>query len=47
MRLRVVCGLAVTIDILSPIVALKNVDLPTLGRPMMAMKPDLNTHFLQ
>jgi len=47
MRFRVVCGLSATMEILSPIIALKKVDLPTFGRPSMAMKPDLNTTVLQ
>src|SRR5208283_810081 len=38
----VVFGLSATIEILSPITALKNVDLPTLGRPMIPINPDLN-----
>ena len=46
MRFLVVCGLLATMDILSPIIALKKVDFPTLGRPRMAMKPDLYTNVL-
>ncbi len=38
----VVCGLLVTIEILSPNIVLKKVDLPTLGRPKILMNPDLN-----
>ena len=39
MRLRVVCGLGVTMASFSPTMALSRVDLPTLGRPMMATVP--------
>jgi len=40
MRLRVVCGLAVTMATFSPVRALRSVLLPTLGRPRMATNPD-------
>ena len=40
MRLRVVCGLAVTMATFSPVRALRRVLLPTLGRPRMATNPD-------
>ncbi len=40
MRLRVVCGLAVTMATFSPVSALSSVLLPTLGRPRMATNPD-------
>ena len=40
MRLRVVCGLAVTMATFSPVRALSSVLLPTLGRPRMATNPD-------
>ena len=39
MRLRVVCGLSLTIATLLPQRALTRVDLPTLGRPATAMNP--------
>src|SRR5450631_887741 len=39
MRLRVVCGLGVTIASFSPTIRLSSVDLPTLGRPRMATVP--------
>src|SRR2546428_9105089 len=39
MRLRVVCGLGVTIATLAPTRALSSVDLPTFGRPTMAAYP--------
>jgi hypothetical protein len=39
-RFRVVCGLSEMIDIFSPRRELRSVDLPTFGRPTMAMKPD-------
>ena len=39
MRLRVVCGLGVTMASFSPTMALSSVDLPTLGRPKMATVP--------
>src|SRR5580700_9034791 len=42
MRLRVVCGLGVTIETLRPTSVLTSVDLPALGRPTMATNPDLN-----
>ena len=38
-RLRVVCGLGVTMANFSPTMALSRVDLPTLGRPRMATVP--------
>jgi len=37
---RVVCGLSETIATFWPTIALTSVDLPTLGRPASAMKPD-------
>ena len=37
---RVVCGLSETIATLRPTIALTSVDLPTLGRPASATKPD-------
>ncbi len=37
---RVVCGLSDTIATLWPTIALTSVDLPTLGRPASATKPD-------
>src|SRR5579872_6074628 len=40
MRVRVVCGLAVTIATFSPMRALINVDLPAFGRPMMETNPE-------
>src|SRR5271170_85260 len=43
MRVRVVCGLAVTIATFSPIRALSRVDLPALGRPRMDTNPDFKT----
>src|SRR6516165_1639562 len=42
MRLRVVCGLAVTIATFSPVSAFSSVLLPAFGRPRMATKPDFN-----
>src|SRR5205085_4274102 len=42
MRLRVVCGLCVTMAIFSPTSAFSSVDLPALGRPMMETKPERN-----
>ncbi len=39
MRLRVVCGLGVTMASFSPTIRLSSVDLPTLGRPRMATVP--------
>jgi hypothetical protein len=42
-RFRVVWGLWVVMAILSPTTLLMSVDFPTLGLPMMPMKPDLNT----
>src|SRR5262249_36715494 len=41
MRVRVVCGLDETAAMCSPTRALSKVDLPALGRPMSAAKPDL------
>ena len=38
-RLRVVCGLAVTIASFSPTSAFSSVDLPTFGRPSSATTP--------
>ena len=38
-RLRVVCGLGVTMASFSPTIRLSSVDLPTLGRPKMATVP--------
>ena len=43
-RLRVVCGLAVTIATFSPVRALSRVLLPTLGRPRMATNPDFTRY---
>ena len=43
MRLRVVCGLAVTMATFSPVRALRSVLLPTLGRPRMATNPDFKS----
>ena len=37
--MRVVCTLWLTIEILAPTSAFTNVDLPALGAPMTAMKP--------
>src|SRR5664280_1843529 len=42
MRLRVVCGLRVTIASFSPTSAFSRVDFPALGRPMMETNPDRN-----
>src|ERR1700751_2195651 len=42
MRLRVVCGLGEKIAALRPTRVLTNRDLPALGRPTIATKPDLN-----
>src|ERR1022692_76912 len=42
MRLRVVCGLRVTMASFSPTSAFSRVDFPALGRPMMETKPDRN-----
>ena len=39
MRLRVVCGLGLTIDSFLPSSALSSVDFPTFGRPTRAAKP--------
>jgi len=38
----VVCGFSEVMEIFWPMMAFKNVDLPTLGGPAMAIKPDLN-----
>src|ERR1700680_4591600 len=46
MRLRVVCGLEVTMAIFCPTRRFSSVDLPALGRPMMATKPERNPGFL-
>src|SRR5262245_31208331 len=40
MRVRVVCGFVETAAICSPTNALRRVDLPALGRPASATKPD-------
>src|ERR1043165_8146020 len=40
MRLRVVCGLAETMETLRPRMRFSSVDLPALGRPTMATMPD-------
>ena len=40
MRLRVVCGLGVTMATFSPVRALSSVLLPAFGRPRMATNPD-------
>src|SRR5271157_5662628 len=42
MRLRVVCGLRVTMASFSPTSAFSSVDLPALGRPMMETNPERN-----
>src|ERR671924_1376239 len=43
---RVVCGLSETIATLRPTIPLTRVDLPTLGRPASATKPErLNSPF--
>src|SRR6266849_2123661 len=41
-RVRVVCGLGLTIASLAPTRAFSNVDLPTFGRPTKATKPQRN-----
>src|SRR5271166_878384 len=41
-RLRVVCGLRVTMASFSPTSAFSRVDLPALGRPMMDTNPERN-----
>src|SRR5512137_1534456 len=41
-RFLVVWGLLLVMAIFSPRIAFRSVDLPTLGRPAMAMNPDLN-----
>src|SRR5437764_13480896 len=40
MRLRVVCGLAVTIASFCPTNVFSSVDFPAFGRPMMEAKPE-------
>src|SRR5690348_17446429 len=40
MRLRVVCGLRVTMASLAPTSAFSRVDLPALGRPRMVTNPE-------
>ena len=42
MRFLVVWGLLLVMASFSPRIELSSVDLPTLGRPAMAMNPDLN-----
>src|SRR5271166_778252 len=42
MRLRVVCGLRVTMASFSPTSALSNVDFPAFGRPMIETNPERN-----
>src|SRR5271157_4014142 len=42
MRLRVVCGLRVTMASFSPTSAFNRVDLPALGRPIMETNPERN-----
>src|ERR1700678_3519964 len=42
MRLRVVCGFGETIATFWPTSVFTRVDLPALGRPTIATKPDLN-----
>src|SRR5712691_4440443 len=42
MRWRVVCGLGVTMASFIPMMALSNVDLPTLGAPMIVTTPACN-----
>src|ERR1700757_4196818 len=44
-RLRVVCGLGVTMATFSPKSWFNNVDFPTFGRPTMAMYPERNEVF--
>src|SRR4030043_61185 len=39
-RFLVVCGFGLTMEIFLPINLFNSVDLPTLGGPMIAMKPD-------
>src|SRR5713226_9687241 len=41
-RVRVVCGLGLSIASLAPTRAFSNVDLPTFGRPTKATKPQRN-----
>src|SRR5229473_1529606 len=45
MRLRVVCGLEVTIAIFCPTRRFMSVDFPAFGRPMMATNPERNVPF--
>src|SRR5713101_4203782 len=45
MRLRVVCGLEVTIAIFCPTRRFTSVDLPAFGRPTPATNPDRNSFF--
>src|SRR5713226_8617702 len=45
MRLRVVCGLEVTIAIFCPTSRFTSVDFPTFGRPIMATNPDRKLFF--
>src|ERR1700675_4794163 len=42
MRLRVVCGLEVTIAIFCPTSRFTSVDFPAFGRPRIATKPERN-----
>src|SRR5436309_2828528 len=46
MRLRVVCGLSVTIATFCPTTRFTNVDLPAFGRPTIATNPARNFSFL-
>src|SRR5580704_1842792 len=45
MRLRVVCGLEVTMAIFCPTNRFSNVDFPAFGRPIMATNPERNPFF--
>jgi len=45
MRLRVVCGLEVTIAIFCPTRRFTSVDFPAFGLPTIATNPDLNALF--
>src|SRR5580704_2655360 len=45
MRLRVVCGLDVTIAIFCPTKRFRSVDFPAFGRPIMATNPERNPSF--
>src|SRR5437879_9138782 len=45
MRLRVVCGLDVTMAIFCPTRRFTSVDFPAFGRPTTATNPDLNAFF--